>query len=234
MAFFGLFKSKEERGFDNSMQQMMGRIFPGGERDILRDCERINYLTHEKIQPEKLRGFISGCKVRSLLNKGESEEVLINSILARSEGRITEREAFDVFVYIEGEANYYDNISSFMKQSGGTVPDASDSLFGDTPWTYKAGVYTDEIPGGYGEYGLEVSNPIPTISAKYSVRYLSKLRFGGMPVVANRLGSTSTEVIKGSIDIYQLEAVGKPVGKVYICPYHKCNSKKAPRGFTLV
>ena len=42
MAFFGIFKSKEEREFDNSMQQMMGRIFPGGKKDILRDCERIN------------------------------------------------------------------------------------------------------------------------------------------------------------------------------------------------
>jgi hypothetical protein len=48
------------------------------------------------------------------------------------------------------------------------------------------------------------------------------------------MGSTSAEdVTSGMIDIYQLSADGQPVAKIYVCPYHKRNSAKAPEGFYL-
>ena len=52
-------------------------------------------------------------------------------------------------------------------------------------------------------------------------------------VVANRFGSTKSDVTPGSIDNYNLEVLGLEVGTIYICPYHKWNSNLAPRGFTL-
>lgn len=37
----------------------------------------------------------------------------------------------------------------------------------------------------------------------------------------------------GMIDMYQLSADGQAVATIYVCPYHKRNSGKAPDGFYL-
>ena len=97
------------------------------------------------------------------------------------------------------------------------------------------GVDTDDIPKAYGPFGLCKTNPIPTRSVVGSNAYLESLRTkDGRRVSANRMGSTSAEdVTSGMIDIYQLSADGQPVATIYVCPYHKRNSAKAPDGFYL-
>ena len=62
MGFFGLFKSKEEKNIDAGLQGMMKMIFPLGESDVLRDCQRVDILTNGKIPDSDLRSFVSGCK----------------------------------------------------------------------------------------------------------------------------------------------------------------------------
>jgi hypothetical protein len=151
----------------------------------------------------------------------------------RAEGRISETEAYAMYAYFEGEASFYDNITRHLKSTGGDASLAQE-LFGDMPWIYSAGTNDDVIPGCYGEYGLTVTNPVPTISIKGSNRYLAALRLGGRSLVATRAGSTSTDVTPGSVDIYNLTSDGRDVGTIYICPYHKRNSRKAPKGFSLV
>ncbi len=97
------------------------------------------------------------------------------------------------------------------------------------------GVDTDDIPKAYGPFGLCKTSPIPTRSVPGSNAYLESLRTkGGRRVTATRMGSTSAEdVTSGMIDIYQLSADGLAVATIYICPYHKRNSSKAPDGFYL-
>lgn len=97
------------------------------------------------------------------------------------------------------------------------------------------GVDTDDIPKAYGPFGLCKTNPIPTRSVSGSNAYLESLRTkDGRRVTANRMGSTRAEdVTSGMIDIYQLLADGQAAGTIYICPYHKRNSAKAPDGFYL-
>ncbi|MCW5230831.1 hypothetical protein [Verminephrobacter eiseniae] len=97
------------------------------------------------------------------------------------------------------------------------------------------GVDTDDIPKAYGPFGLCKTNPIPTRSVAGSNAYLESLRTkDGRRVTANRMGSTSAEdVTSGMIDIYQLSADGQPAATIYVCPYHKRNSAKAPDGFYL-
>lgn len=220
MAFFGLFKSKEERLVDDIHKL----IFPGGESDVTRDCERVNSITKGKIPPDKLRGFVSGCKALNRVSERCDAERFVPSFIQRAEGRITESEAYDMYVYFEGEARYYDNIT---KQFGRGIP------LEDTPWIYSTGTRMDEIPGGYGEYGLTATNPIPTVSARCSDHYLEMLRYGGRPVQAHRVGSTKSDVTPGMVDMYRLSCDGREIGTVYICPYHKKNSHKAPKGFSL-
>lgn len=96
-------------------------------------------------------------------------------------------------------------------------------------------VDTDEIPKVYGPFGLCETNPVPTQSIWGSDAYLDRLcTKDGQPVTAVRLGSTrAREVTSGIIDMYQISVAGVPITTIYICPYHKRNSEKAPEGFHL-
>ena len=78
-----------------------------------------------------------------------------------------------------------------------------------------------------------VDNPVPTVCVNGSDVYLSRLRRNGSPVEFRRLGSASTPVIVGNVDIYQLSQAGTDLAKIYICPYHRKDSKVAPVGFKL-
>jgi hypothetical protein len=100
----------------------------------------------------------------------------------------------------------------------------------------KDGVETDDIPKGYGPFGLCKTNPIPTRGVPGSNEYLARLRTkDGRSVENSRVGSTSAEdVTSGMIDMYNISSGGVSLGTVYICPYHKKNSGKAPEGFRLV
>lgn len=233
MAFFGIFKSKQERALEDSLKDIQKIIFPGGEKDIERDCQRIDALTKGKIQHSTIRGFVAGCKTIVNISDSEDDETYVNSIMTRANGLITRDEALDVYAYLEGEAGYYDKMNRMFNDMENDSDDENE-LFGDLPWIYSKGVRSDEIPNGYGEYGLCKTNPVPTISIQCAGRYLSRLRFRGNPVDANRLGSTSSDVTPGSIDVYKLSVSDQDVATIFICPYHKRNSRKAPNGFTLV
>jgi len=96
------------------------------------------------------------------------------------------------------------------------------------------GCNSDEIPEGYGEYGLEVTNPIPVQGIPEANLYLQKLRWQGQPVTWDRLGSFGAKNIKMPVDCYQLsDQNSRTVGTIYISPYHRKMSNKAPVGFTL-
>lgn len=100
----------------------------------------------------------------------------------------------------------------------------------------KDGVETDDIPTGYGPFGLCKTNPVPTRGVPGSNEYLARLRTkDGLSVENSRIGSTSAkDVTSGMIDMYNISSGGVSLGTVYICPYHKKNSGKAPEGFRLV
>lgn len=98
------------------------------------------------------------------------------------------------------------------------------------------GVDTDDIPTGYGPYGLCKTNPVPTRGVPGSYEYLSRLRTkNGLFIENSRIGSTSApDVTSGMVDMYAISSGGESLGTVYLCPYHKRNSGKAPEGFCLV
>jgi len=97
-------------------------------------------------------------------------------------------------------------------------------------------VDADTLPTGYGEFGLCVTNPIPTMSVLGSNAYLSALRTSDNKATEyNRIGSTRApeEVTTAMIDMYAISCNGNSLATIYICPYHKRNSTKAPMGFRL-
>ena len=99
------------------------------------------------------------------------------------------------------------------------------------------GYDSDEIPGGTGEFGHDVNNPIPTLTPMGSISYLSRLRLSSdnAKIVYERFGSTSSPICSSIVDIYTISHPnGQALTTLYICPYHKRNSNKAPKGFFLL
>ena len=99
----------------------------------------------------------------------------------------------------------------------------------------KQATSSDEIPEGIGEFGLTVTNPVPVKGLANNRIYLDKLRtVEGAAIEYERLGSTKTQNIEKPIDIYKIFINDIFITKVYISPYHKKTSMKAPKGFQLI
>ena len=97
------------------------------------------------------------------------------------------------------------------------------------------GCDADELPNGQGEFGYSILNPIPTKTILGSVFYLERLRApDGAKVNNERQGSSIAEVSPHPIDKYIIKHPnGAVLATLYLSPYHKRTSGKAPRGFTL-
>jgi hypothetical protein len=97
------------------------------------------------------------------------------------------------------------------------------------------GVDADELPNGWGEFGLVPTNPIPCGTVFSSVVYLSRLRASdGAKVVYRRLGSAASDVSLHPVDGYEItHPDGRKLATLFLSPYQRRNSQKAPRGFEL-
>jgi hypothetical protein len=93
-----------------------------------------------------------------------------------------------------------------------------------------SGTEDNEIPEGYGEFGLEVTNPVPTNTVFGSTSYLGRLRTLDGVKVTYMNAPNILQIIDG----YRIFANGKQIATLYICPYNKRNSTKAPNGFKLI
>jgi len=235
MALFGLFKSKSERDLEKTLRDVNAMVFPNGDRDIARDTARVNEITKGKLPPERVQGFTIGCKTYyHITDEKDDVDQFVASNLRRSDGRISKEEAYEVYAYFAGEGSYLDNVTRFAQTNKLFDSDAAFAkAIEDARNQFSQGVYTDDLPTGYGEFGLTLSNPVPTLSALQSHLYLKRLRYAGKPVEATRVGSFKSEVTTGSVDGYKISVDGKSVATLYLCPYHKRNSRKAPRGFSL-
>ncbi|MFZ1320014.1 MAG: hypothetical protein WAT71_00515 [Ignavibacteria bacterium] len=98
----------------------------------------------------------------------------------------------------------------------------------------EQGTDLDVMPEGFGEFGLEITNPIPTSTVFGSNAYLgSLLTTDGIKVGYERIGSMSVENIPNIIDGYRIFKNNEEICTLYLCPYNKKNSTKAPEGFEL-
>lgn len=95
---------------------------------------------------------------------------------------------------------------------------------------------TDEIPQGFGEFGLEKTNPIPVYGVPENEVYLSNLRqTNGERIRWRRVGSFKIENICSPIDEYEIFSLnGDTISFLYISPYHMRTSRKAPHGFKII
>ena len=93
----------------------------------------------------------------------------------------------------------------------------------------------DEIPQGFGNFGLERTNPVPTYGVPANDFYLARLRtLNGNRITWNRTGSLTAKNIEMPIDQYEIYNVnGFFICLLYLSPYHWKTSTQAPQGFAL-
>ena len=94
------------------------------------------------------------------------------------------------------------------------------------------GTEENEIPEGYGEFGYELTNPIPVNTTFGSTSYLAKLKtMNNLKISYDRIGSFSSPVSNHPVDGYKITLDGKDLATLYISCYHKKNSEKTPKNF---
>jgi hypothetical protein len=239
MGVFGLFKSKKQREMDAAtLKETLSRIFPTGKQDLVRDCQRVASLIKDKLQGDELLAFVTRCKAAIAVNTeaGDArfdDDGFVRDFFANAKQKITESEAREVYVYLAGESMYHATIVWMAKQQGNDIPPGLLDHIQQLRAVWAKGTNEDCIPGGYGDFGLTVTNPVPTVCVAGSKYYLSRLRRDSRPVDNKRVGSTSSPVTAGSVDVYQLSQEGREICTIHICPYHRKDSKLAPSGFSL-
>lgn len=91
-----------------------------------------------------------------------------------------------------------------------------------------ANVACDRTPGGEGQFGRTVTNPIPVNGPLGQVIYLSALRANNQPILFHRLGSFS------EVDIFEtVSADGAVWDLLFLSLYYPRRSRVAPQGYAL-
>lgn len=99
----------------------------------------------------------------------------------------------------------------------------------------QEGTDQDMIPSGYGEFGYDLTNPIPVNTIFGNTAYLGRLRtLDEVKVTYKRIGSFGSPISDNPIDGYEIFANGQKIAILYIDPYNKRNSQKAPKNFKLI
>lgn len=222
-----MFKSGQEKEADETKDEIFNMIFPGGKEQIEIEVDEISNLIESRYPRAQLGKVYFRIAYSFFLSQDKSEEAVLGSVAD--------------LIDVKNEQDYFRIIyqyvkNKFLRQQLGTedegeLVESASAMFGGS-----VGCDSDEIPGGYGDFGYTVNNPIPTNGIMGSNIYLSKLKLksGNIEAEWKRTGPRLAENIENVIDEYQLiSSSGECVAVIYISPYHKKNSERAPDGFSL-
>ena len=204
------------------MQRMRDEIFPNGEKDIEDGTNELLRILDNKIDEDTAKNILlkcsSICYTTSLRDEFSFERLIAH----------LEPYALD---YFDNEAlnEFYAYLLS--KNPRAYLFHASREF---SKISNPSGTDEDEMEDGYGEFGHEITNPIPTASIIQSSFYLDRLRtIDDLEVTYEREGSKQVDNINAPVDIYRIYVNEKQIATLHICPYNKRTSTQAPNGFKL-
>jgi len=227
-------KNKPKSPEEEELEALQQAIFPGGAKEKLFRAVKVSELCNGKLLQQEALHIYTKAKVRFKIaswkfdgetHKGIDAERMIQGTIADSGKKLSYLEsvavnAYDVFDKTDPVLNSHKSLKEFLE-----------SGFGSDTQGYDC----NEIPFAVGEFGLEVTNPIPIRGIGGIQIYLQKLRReNGEKVVCKRIRAI-TEPNQNPVDEYDVfSEAGGFLTKLYISPYHQRISKKAPRGFKLI
>jgi hypothetical protein len=134
---------------------------------------------------------------------------------------------------VEKQEKSHNDMKDFIKKDP-KLQLMYDLLILQTNLSEVSGTNQDVMPEGFGEFGHEATNPIPVRTIFGNKIYLNRLRtLDGQKITYNRTRSLNTKNIPSIIDEYRIFSTTKQIATLYICPYNKAISNKAPKGFKL-
>ncbi|MCX7954434.1 MAG: hypothetical protein N3A01_04490 [Bacteroidales bacterium] len=213
--------------FNNLLGKFIKEIFPNGQKDIDEGTKELLRILNYKIDEKTAQNiFVRSsciCYLTTILGNYFSEERLKKHLAPYALNHFDDNTLSQFYNYLISKnenAKIFKNLVEVAREFSKTAnPEGTDK---------------DEMPEGFGEFGLEITNPIPTRSIPDSYFYLNRLRTkNGSKITYKRIGSMRAPNIKHLIDAYRIYENGKEIAIIYICPYNKKNSNKAPKGFEL-
>lgn len=226
MGFLDIFKSKKKKELANVIEGIFKELFPGGMTQVDADLKKLQssfYRTHNQDQLKKI--YLYSVSLFYVTND-KSEDSIITRIIKNPYNCLNMQEAKILYSFLTHKI-----FRQSISDDEDLINTMSANVFGG-----NKGFDLDEIPGGIGNFGYDVTNPIPVKGIVSNEIYLESLRTSnGNKIEWERIGSTTVENIEDSIDIYQIyDLDGNKLTILYISPYHKRISMKTPKGFIRV
>jgi len=223
MGLFNLFKKKKEK--EETLGKLFNEIFPGGKNEIAKDVSQLSEtLNHNYSLSELEMQYVFAASYFHIASD-KSKQNIKGYILNRDDNIFSDSDSEKLYDFLQ---------KKFLKKTHGGG-DHILEILSKGVFAGNTGYDLDEIPEGFGEFGLDVTNPIPVQGIISNEVYLEKLVTNdGSEIHWEREGSTKTDNIEKEIDIYKIfDAGGSFITRLFISPYHKRISNKIPKGFKL-
>jgi hypothetical protein len=229
MGLFNFFKPKPQKSELGSFLDKIGKeMFPNGKKDIDAGINELLRILNYKIEASMAQTIFirssSICYMTGLRNEF-SKERLKRHLAPYALQYFDEAALEEFYIYLRRNNKITNDCDIHLNQAREYAISARGNNATDK----------DIMPEGYGEFGLEITNPVPTRSIPDGYHYLNCLRTtDGSKITYSRIGSMSAPNINQIIDGYKIYVQGNQIATIYICPYNKKNSSKAPKGFILM
>ncbi len=224
MGLFNLFKKKKEK--EETLGKLFDEIFPGGKNEIAKDVSQLSEtLNHNYSLSELEMQYVFAASYFHIASD-KSKQNIKRYILNRDDNIFSDSDSEKLYGFLQ---------KKFLKKTHGGDDDDILEILSKVVFAGDTGYDLDEIPEGFGEFGLDVTNPIPVQGIISNEVYLKKLvTIDSREIHWEREGSTKTDNIENAIDIYKIfDSSGTLITKLFISPYHKRISNKIPKGFML-
>ena len=221
-------KSKKMTPNEQKVFDKMNEMLYGGTEQFEKQTLELYKMLGMKYKPEQIANALTWMSLQFAKEGDKSEYGLVDDgQMRRPKNTFSREDAVTIYRYVAKK--------SFRK----ALPDAPEDMFEllfATLGNSDEGCTTDVIPGAYGEYGYDLTNPIPTRGVPSNETYLRHLRLlSGENFKWERIGSFGAPNIKHPIDGYEIITEnGESLCTIYISPYQRVISSQAPKGFYLV
>ena len=222
MGLFDFFRRKPKLSKEQSeVMDKMAELLFGGKEQMREQIMELHKTFNKRYSAEQVANALVWMTSRFVQEGDKSARALVDEgQMRRPNNAFSKADVMTIYNYVARKR----------------MPESMDSIFAmmnEMIGNRADGATTDVIPGAYGEYGLCVTNPIPTRGIPANEVYLRKLALlSGEPFHWERIGSFGAPNIKMPIDGYAIISdEGERLCTIYISPYQKVISNKAPKGF---
>jgi hypothetical protein len=220
-------KKQSKNELQDLLVKMHKEIFPNGKKDIDEGTKELLRILNCSIDEKTAENiFIKSSSIcyTVSMNNGFSKERLKQHLSPYALNYFNDNTLSAFYEYILSKNKKASELNNLLE----ITREFSKS-------SNPAGTDKDEMPEGYGEFGLEITNPIPVSSIPDGYFYLNRLRtVNESEITYNRIGNMAAPNINHPIDGYDIFANGRQIATIYICPYNKKTSNRAPKGFKLI